>query len=92
MRRLEDRFSDKNLTEFQQARGILIDLPDRHALQQSVTRFFQGICDLEDDQYACTQQPPPIEDTLDTVRWFQHVHQAVYGNTKSNETRRGRGR
>lgn len=50
-----------------------------------INRFCQGLCDEEAGQHTSTQRPATIEDALDTVRWFKHVHQAMYGKTAKKE-------
>ena len=64
------------------------ELPEKHSNQQAVIRFCQGLLDKEAGQHVCTLKPCSVEDAIDKVRWYQHVHQAIYGKSRSKRCTR----
>ena len=58
------------------------NLPEKYATQQAVVRFCQGLYDKAAAQDASIKRHQTIEEAMDHVKWFQHVHQAVYGKPK----------
>ena len=51
-------------------------------MQQAVVRFCQGYHDKESGQSACNSMPRTMEQALDHIRWYQYVHQSMYGKPK----------
>ncbi|XP_060590295.1 uncharacterized protein LOC132745399 [Ruditapes philippinarum] len=58
------------------------EVPDKYANQQAITRFCSGLYDKPSAQNACVQRHKTMEGAIDYVKWYQHVHQAVYGKSK----------
>lgn len=57
-------------------------LPEKHMMQQAIVRFCQGCHDKEAGQSACNSRPRTMEQALDHIRWFQYVHQTMYGKPR----------
>ena len=57
-------------------------LPEKHMIQQAVVRFCQGCCDKVAGQSACNSRPRTMEQALKHIRWYQYVHQTMYGKPK----------
>jgi len=64
------------------------DLPERYSNQQAVVRFCQGLYDKEAAHDASMQRLRTMEEALDHVKWFQHIHSTIYGSR--NRSRRSR--
>jgi hypothetical protein len=66
------------------------EVPDKYANQQAITRFCSGLYDKPSAQNACVQRHKTMEGAIDYVKWYQHVHQAVYGKSKPRRFTRDR--
>ena len=62
-------------------------LPENYGSQQATIRFCQGLLDKEAWQHVCVHGPKSMEEAINNVRWFEHVHHDVYGNMAMTESR-----
>ena len=57
------------------------DLPEHFLNDQVVNRFCQGLVDKQAGHQVCSRNPKSVEEALNAVRWYQHVQQAMYGDS-----------
>ena len=49
-------------------------------------RFCQGLAYKEAGHHVCIREPKSIEEALNGVKWYQYVHQSMYGdNSKDSQ-------
>ncbi len=53
------------------------DLPEHYCTQQVVNRFLQGMTDKEAGQHVCMGKPVSLQQAINDVLWYQHVHNAM---------------
>ena len=60
------------------------DLPEQYSNSQAVVRFCQGLADKEAGHHVCIREPKSIEEALNGVKWYQYVHQSMYGDNRKD--------
>lgn len=60
------------------------DLPEQYSNSQAVVRFCQGLADKEAGHHVCIREPKSIEEALNGVKWYQYVHQSMYGENRKD--------
>ena len=63
------------------------DLPEYYSNRQAVTKFCEGLLDKEASLAVLMKKPSDIETAMDSIRWYQHLHQSVYGRSKKKTNR-----
>ena len=64
------------------------DLPEHYANRQAVVRFCQGLADNDAGHHVCMKEPRTIEDALNGVKWYQYVHQSMFGDSRHDNQSR----
>ncbi|XP_052777982.1 uncharacterized protein LOC128215323 [Mya arenaria] len=55
------------------------NLPEWHLTEEVVHHFCQGCTDKEAGKHALTQKPKSLEVAMNTMKYFQHISQAIDG-------------
>ncbi|XP_052273390.1 uncharacterized protein LOC127873552 [Dreissena polymorpha] len=59
-------------------------LPEKHNMQEAISKFCQGCVDKEAGKHACFGRPHSMKKAIDLVRHHQYVTQAVDGTGMSD--------
>lgn len=62
------------------------EVPEKYSNQQAITRFCQGLQDLDAGHHVAMQRPKTMDDAMNEVRLYQHTKEAMYGR-KSGRSR-----
>ncbi|KAH3893647.1 hypothetical protein DPMN_017796 [Dreissena polymorpha] len=63
---------------------VVRKLPEKHSMQEAISKFCQGCVDKEAGKHACFGRPHSMQKTIDLVRHHQYVTQAVDGTRMSD--------
>ena len=62
-------------------------LPEHDSSKQAVIRFCESLLDREAGLQVGMDKPANIEQTINTIRWYQHLQQSVYGKSNKRDQR-----
>lgn len=63
-------------------------LSEHYSSKQAVVRFCEGLLDREAGLRVGMDKPANIEQAINSVRWYQHLQQSVYGKSSKREQRK----
>ena len=63
-------------------------LPEHYSSKQAVVRFCEGLLDREAGLRVGMDKPANIEQAINSVRWYQHLQQSVYGKSSKRDQRK----
>ncbi|MBV2113437.1 MAG: hypothetical protein KUF82_20990 [Candidatus Thiodiazotropha sp. (ex Ctena orbiculata)] len=63
-------------------------LPEHYSNKQAVIRFCEGLLDREAGLRVGMDKPANIEQAINSVRWYQHLQQSVYGKSNKRDQRK----
>ena len=85
IQRLDQRFGVTELAATAQARFQQSNQSQGETLEDWA---FRDLPDYEVGQHVGVQGPTSMEEAINNVRWFEHVHHAVYGKSKPRKQTR----
>lgn len=63
-------------------------LPEHYSNKQAVVRFCEGLLDREAGLRVGMDKPATIEQAINNIRWYQHLHQSVYGKSSKRDQKK----
>ena len=63
-------------------------LPEHYSSKQAVIRFCEGLLDREAGLRVGMDKPAHIEQAINSIRWYQHLQQSVYGKSNKRDQRK----
>ena len=63
-------------------------LPKHYSSKQAVIRFCEGLLDREAGLRVGMDKPANIEQAINSIRWYQHLQQSVYGKSNKRDQRK----
>ena len=63
-------------------------LPEHYSSKQAVIRFCEGLLDREAGLRVGMDKPANIEQAINSIRWYQHLQQSVYGKSSKRDQRK----
>lgn len=63
------------------------DLPEHYSNRQAVIKFCEGLTDKDAGLAVALDKPSTMEQAMNKIRWFQHLHQSVYGRSKKRTSK-----
>ena len=63
-------------------------LTEQYSSKQAVIRFCEGLLDRAAGLCVGMGKPANIEQAINSVRWYQHLQQSVYGKSNKRDQRR----
>ena len=81
---LED-WADRILTLATKAFKRLLE---HYSSKQAVIRFCEGLLDRKAGLRVGMDKPANIEQAINSIRWYQHLQQSVYGKSNKRDQRK----
>ena len=63
-------------------------LPEHYSSKQAVIRFCEGLLDREAGLHVGMDKPANMEQAINSIRWYQHLQQSVYGKSNKQDQRK----
>ena len=63
-------------------------LPEHYSSKQAVIRFCEGLLDREAGLRVGMDKPANMEQAINSIRWYQHLQQSVYGKSNKRDQRK----
>ena len=60
------------------------NLLEQYSNSQAVVHFCQGLADKEAGHHVCIHEQKSIKEALNGVKWYQYVHQSMYGDNRKD--------
>ncbi|XP_060602282.1 uncharacterized protein LOC132755437 [Ruditapes philippinarum] len=79
-----DDWADRVMTL---ATNALKDLPEYYSNRQTVSKFCEGLVDKDAAVAVAMDRPSTMEEAMNKVHWYQHLHQSVYGRSKKRASK-----
>lgn len=63
------------------------DLLEYYSNRQAVIKFCEGLTDKDAGLAVAMDKPSTMEQAMNKIRWFQHLHQSMYGRSKKRTSK-----